>query len=508
MTYVSSLLVNFASCLNRRLLQQIVTTIFILGSSSDLMAEVHRWVDDDGKVHYSGEEVDGVNSNVVNIKHKYSIPKVQRNTPIKYEMEEKNRLISISSIILDMPESENRDVRIGRITCGAVAMNIYWTKGVIDLESQSLKDTISSVFTKAGYNVEARIDAGPSIGSLELKASLKNVKLNACRKEGRLTRTKNSSFVVINWELYDPSIDETIFQFTTKGSHNPSNKNFVTNGFKLSFESAISVSVENLLALEEFHSLIKPGDLAGLKHLFSEKVVVNYEFGQSEDRFSQKVNELKDNSVIIKTANGHGSGVLISSDGYVLTNSHVVGDENDYKITIGEEKYRASLIRKEKVRDVALIKIKNYAGKAKGVAFAKQLPNIGGDLYVIGTPLSLELGHSITKGIVSAKRNLSGLPFYQTDAAINPGNSGGPVFNSSGELIALTVSGIFTRNGASMNINYLIPIKDAVDSLNIESPLATDSLSMQLADKTVLEQLVVLLHKGDTWLKEPVIKLF
>lgn len=508
MNYVSSLLVYFTSCLDLKLLQKIVTTIFILGSSSDLMAEIHRWVDEGGKVHYSGEEIDGVDSSVVNIKHKYSIPKVQRNTPLKYEIEEKNRLISITSIILDMPESENRDIRIGRITCGAVARNIYWTKGVIDLESQGLKDTISKVFTEAGYNVEARIDAVPRIGSLELKASLKNVKLNSCGKEGGSKRTKNSSFVVISWELYDPSIDETIFQFTTKGSHNPSNKHFVSNGFKLSFESAISVSVENLLALDEFHTLIKPGDLAALKQLFNEEIVVNYVFGQSEDEFSQKVNELQDNSVTIKTENGHGSGVLINADGYILTNAHVVGDENNYKITIGDEKYKASLIRKEKVRDVALIKIKNYAGKAKGVLFSRKLPNIGDELYVIGTPLSLELEHSITKGIVSAKRNLSGLPFYQTDAAINSGNSGGPVFDSSGELIALTVSGLFTRNGASMSINYLIPIKDAVDSLNIESQLAADSLSMQLADKTVFKKLTVLLHMADTWLKEPVVKLF
>jgi S1-C subfamily serine protease len=485
-----------------------IFSLFYIGFPNSLFADVHRWVDKDGKVHYSDKEVDGVTSEVVKIKHRYIIPEVKRNTPIKYDKEEKNRLISITTVVLDVPGSENDDVRIGRITCGRNVGNIYWTKGVVKLESQSLKDSIFKVFTQAGYTAEARIGSAPSIGSMELKASLTKVKINSCGKNGNPKRTKNASFVEVKWTLSDPSVSETIYQFTTKGSHDASNKGFINNGLDLSFESAVSVSVENLLALEEFHKHIMPGNISDLKQLFDKKINVDYSFGEGSDKFVKKVSELKNNSVIIKTENGHGSGVLINNKGFVLTNAHVVGDESSYGINIGKEKYKAILIRKEKVRDVALLKIKNYSGLAEGVEFSKGIPNIGDELYVIGTPLSLELEHSITKGIVSAKRMLSGLPFYQTDAAINPGNSGGPVFNSSGELIALTVSGIFTRGGASMNINYLIPIGDVVKSLNIESQVDLNSMSFKVRGKTVLERMTILLEEADKWLDEPVIQLF
>jgi serine protease Do len=98
---------------------------------------------------------------------------------------------------------------------------------------------------------------------------------------------------------------------------------------------------------------------------------------------------------------------------------------------------------------------------------AKQGPVPGDEIYVIGTPLDLSLSETITKGIVSAERIIDGQPYLQTDAAINPGNSRGPAFDANGELVAIAVAGIFTSSGASVNINYLIPIDEAMKSLNI-----------------------------------------
>ena len=334
--------------------------------------------------------------------------------------------------------------------------------------------------------------------------------MNSCKQRDRISqnRSKNATFVEVIWSLYDPSIDTTLVKITTKGSHDAFGKGFIKDGSGLSFESAMSVSVANLISTEEFSKHIKPGNLAALKQSFDENVAVDYALGEGDKKFGQSVNLLKSNSVIIKTENGHGSGVIINNRGHILTNAHVVGDEQNFKVIIGKEKYQGVLIRKERVRDVALIKINSYSGDAKGVSFSRTLPEVGDELYVIGTPLKLELEHSITKGIVSAKRNLSGMPFYQTDAAINPGNSGGPVFDASGELIALTVSGIFTRGGASMNINYLIPINDAVETLKIESQYAFSSIGLKLEGKTVFDSMKILALEAELWLNQPVVKLY
>jgi len=87
--------------------------------------------------------------------------------------------------------------------------------------------------------------------------------------------------------------------------------------------------------------------------------------------------------------------------------------------------------------------------------------------YVVGTPLDKQLDFSISRGIISARRIMGEQNYYQTDAAINPGNSGGPVFNSSGNVIGITVASLLTKDGASRNIYYVISILDALDALNI-----------------------------------------
>jgi S1-C subfamily serine protease len=97
-----------------------------------------------------------------------------------------------------------------------------------------------------------------------------------------------------------------------------------------------------------------------------------------------------------------------------------------------------------------------------------QVVSLGEEIYVVGTPLDERLDFSISRGIISARRTLDKRSYYQTDAAVNPGNSGGPVFNSSGNVIGITVAGLFTRDGGSRNINYVIPILDALDALKIE----------------------------------------
>ena len=111
-------------------------------------------------------------------------------------------------------------------------------------------------------------------------------------------------------------------------------------------------------------------------------------------------------------------------------------------------------------RDVALLKLKQHVGAEPLQIDANQV-SLGEEIYVVGTPIDESLDFSISRGIISARRTLEKRPYYQTDAAVNPGNSGGPVFNSSGNVIGITVAGLFTRDGASKNINYVIPIVQA-----------------------------------------------
>jgi serine protease Do len=159
-----------------------------------------------------------------------------------------------------------------------------------------------------------------------------------------------------------------------------------------------------------------------------------------------------------------GSGFVISADGYILTNAHVVdaADEVVVKLTDKRE-FKAKVIGSDKRTDVALIKIEAAGLPVARLGDPTRL-RVGEWVAAIGSPFGFE--NTVTAGIVSAKgRSLpqeNFVPFIQTDVAINPGNSGGPLFNMKGEVIGIN-SQIFSRSGGYQGIAFAIPIDVAMD---------------------------------------------
>lgn len=158
-----------------------------------------------------------------------------------------------------------------------------------------------------------------------------------------------------------------------------------------------------------------------------------------------------------------GSGFIISSDGYILTNAHVVegADEVTVKLTDRRE-FKAKIIGSDTRSDIALIKINATSLPVAPIGNPQQL-QVGEWVIAIGSPFGFE--NSVTAGIVSAKgRSLPDenyVPFIQTDVAVNPGNSGGPLFNMKGQVIGIN-SQIFSRSGGYMGVSFAIPIDVAM----------------------------------------------
>ena len=162
-----------------------------------------------------------------------------------------------------------------------------------------------------------------------------------------------------------------------------------------------------------------------------------------------------------------GSGFVISADGYILTNAHVV--ERADKITVrlsDKREFKAKVIGADKRTDVALLKIE-ATGLPKVQLGEPDRLKVGEWVLAIGSPFGFD--SSVTAGIVSAKgRSLTQenfVPFIQTDVAINPGNSGGPLFNLKGEVVGIN-SQIYSRSGGYMGLSFAIPIDVAMDVVN------------------------------------------
>ncbi|MCG8315892.1 MAG: DegQ family serine endoprotease [Pseudomonadales bacterium] len=161
---------------------------------------------------------------------------------------------------------------------------------------------------------------------------------------------------------------------------------------------------------------------------------------------------------------GLGSGIIISDDGYILTNNHVVAGADEISIRFSDRRVLdAQLIGGDELSDLAVLKVDTEDLPVVKLGNSEKL-RIGEWVLAIGSPFGFE--HSVTAGIVSAKgRNLSNdnyVPFIQTDVAINPGNSGGPLFNLNGEVVGIN-SQIYSRSGGFMGLSFAIPINVAME---------------------------------------------
>jgi serine protease Do len=158
---------------------------------------------------------------------------------------------------------------------------------------------------------------------------------------------------------------------------------------------------------------------------------------------------------------GVGSGFILTPDGMIMTNAHVVEGADEVIVTLTDKReFKAKIIGTDKRSDVAVVKIEATGLPAVKVGDVNRL-KVGEWVMAIGSPFGLD--NTVTAGIVSAKQRDTGdyLPFIQTDVAINPGNSGGPLINMRGEVVGVN-SQIYSRSGGSMGISFSIPMDEAV----------------------------------------------
>ncbi len=182
-----------------------------------------------------------------------------------------------------------------------------------------------------------------------------------------------------------------------------------------------------------------------------------------------------------------GSGFIVSDDGYIVTNAHVVAQADQIRVKLANrEEYEAKLVGSDQKTDVALIKIKPKAALQPLKLGDSGALEVGDWVVAIGNPFGLAA--TVTAGIVSAKDRVIGAgpydDFIQTDASINPGNSGGPLFNLSGDVVGIN-SAIYSRSGGSVGIGFAIPInlaRQIIDELRTKGRVARGWLGISIQE--------------------------
>lgn len=183
---------------------------------------------------------------------------------------------------------------------------------------------------------------------------------------------------------------------------------------------------------------------------------------------------------------GVGSGFILSNDGYVMTNAHVVEGSDEVFVTLTDKReFKAKIVGTDRRTDVAVVKIEAGSLPAVKIGDVNRL-KVGEWVMAIGSPFGLD--STVTAGIVSAKARDTGefVPFIQTDVAINPGNSGGPLINLRGEVVGIN-SQILSRSGGFMGISFAIPIDEATrvaEQLRANGRVIRGRIGVQIGEVT------------------------
>lgn len=253
-----------------------------------------------------------------------------------------------------------------------------------------------------------------------------------------------------------------------------SNFNLTQNGFAIN-ESKTSNSTNEMVepinsdlestsrAFVEIAKRVTPTVVS----ITSEKVVkVQDPFSNffHNDDFFRRFFRMPDGGEREYTQRGLGSGVIVSSDGYILTNYHVIKDADEVNVVMDKDEYDAEIVGTDPETDIAVIKIDESNLRPATIGNSDNL-EVGEWVLAVGNPFDISLQHTVTSGIISAKgralnlsRDLTYQDFIQTDAAINPGNSGGALVNIKGELIGINTAIYAGNAGGNVGIGFAIPI--------------------------------------------------
>jgi serine protease Do len=354
----------------------------------------------------------------------------------------------------------------------------HYRPGDLSFSGKELTERFRAELTAAHYNVVGDPDAlfdDPSAWKAEylVAGAIKSMNVHLCYAYDRWqdeTRVNGYAVMDVNWQIYSRLDRKVVYQTTTQGRGNITQAS--VTGDPDVFLDGFAQATRNLLGDRGFHDLITgetPVRTAGPAIALQEAVVPNG--APFKGAIQQNMQAVRANVVTVRSVEGHGSGFFIDDAGHVLTNEHVVNGTNHVKVILESgEQFDGTVIAADPRRDVALVKV--APARLHGLPLKAERPEIGAEVYAVGSPLSEELSGTVSKGIVSAYRSFDGLEYIQSDVTTVEGSSGGPLLDVRGNVVGITVSG-FTEADAPAGVNLFIPIGDALRALGVSRMAGT-----------------------------------
>lgn len=352
----------------------------------------------------------------------------------------------------------------GTLACSFRPETLTWEGNSQGPDTARLSAAFDDELTKAGLapaRSASLFDEAPK-GGLQLGVVITHMDALICSESdnGRNRQFRGKMTMSAEWQVYDPVRAEVIARLSTSAFGET--KTLSRDGVVQVLLAAFRANAQELFVDQGFRHALKADGEAPTANA-TLPVRFTPAFGKRPIAAAPK------SVATVITADGWGSGFLISPDGYMLTNHHVVGSAEQVRVR-WEDKSEgvAQVVRSDRRRDVALLKVEPNGHPA--LPMRAQPPQPGETVFAIGTPLDRTFQNTVTKGVVSASRTVEGQSFVQSDVAVDHGNSGGPLLDEDGQVIAITDWG-YAPDGVSHNLNFFIPIDDALRILAL-TPVA------------------------------------
>lgn len=384
----------------------------------------------------------------------------------------------------------SRGQEIGTLQGGLACVGqgkLFWKRGGrVPVGDEELSEILQEELVRAGYRVigdPASLFEAPQEWKAEflLAGVVKHVAVNICYPLlgfGNFTSSKGEASIEIEWQVYERRSRSVVLTLTTGGT--AQSDTGPEQGIQAYYD-AFAAAVRNLLAEPRFATLMsrQPSETAPAMATL-EIVVPELRDAASA---SDLIEHVRNTVVTIPVASGHGSGVLINTAGYVLTNAHVVG-EGSGMVTVELSTGRrvaGEVVRINRDTDVALVHLERGRYLAAPVGTADGL-RIGDPVFAVGAPLDERLSRTVTRGIVSGFREIDGQRLIQSDVTLHPGSSGGPVLDGAGRVIGLAHSGVLSGQ-TGVGLNFFISIDEVWRALGLRLQRSPVTLGDLLAGR-------------------------
>ena len=349
------------------------------------------------------------------------------------------------------------------VPCAVTTELRRWTEddnkiGSIDVFDRIFRDEIRTAGFRAG-NDPTNLFEEQTGSDLQVGALITELRMKTC--DYIMFGAKNYSGAAVmdvQWQIYSVSQAKVLARIGTHGGFElkPTRQSGDADASPI-LRGAFADNVNRLTASTEFRQIMAASTPSAA---VTPVAALSFVPARGTASMAAAVKSV----VAIYAGDGMGSGVLISPDGYILTNHHVAGSGGQVRVhwadgtdTIGD------VLRGDPRRDVALIRTTPKAGP---LALRHTPVQLGETVFAIGTPLRKEFANTLTRGVISGVRLIDGQPVIQSDVAIDRGNSGGPLLDEQGRVVALTVSR-YEEEGVGRNINFFIPIDEVLKALSV-----------------------------------------